>query len=117
MKFNLQYDRLQGVDPSLRENFVERVFAYARLRSLFSGHWKVGDLVGFHTAHKLLLMAHSQKAYQSLGRLVAEAKSLPRADPLVQISFPRSPRHGSGANLDSKSPQNHPQILLYGIWR
>jgi uncharacterized protein YbgA (DUF1722 family) len=67
-------------DPRLRENFVERVFAYARLRSLFSGHWKVGDLVAFQTAHKLLLMAHSPQAYQSLGRLVAEAKSVPRAE-------------------------------------
>jgi uncharacterized protein YbgA (DUF1722 family)/uncharacterized protein YbbK (DUF523 family) len=67
-------------DPRLRENFVERVFAYARLRSLFSGHWKVGDLVAFQTAHKLLLMAHSQRAYQSLGRLVAEAKSVPREE-------------------------------------
>jgi len=67
-------------DPRLRENFIERVFAYVRLRSLFSGHWKVGDLVVFHTAHKLLLMAHSPHAYQSLGRLVAEAKSVPRAE-------------------------------------
>jgi uncharacterized protein YbgA (DUF1722 family)/uncharacterized protein YbbK (DUF523 family) len=67
-------------DPRLRENFVERVFAYARLRSLFSGHWKVGDLVVFHTAHKLLLMAHSPHAYQSLGRLVAEARALLREE-------------------------------------
>lgn len=65
-------------DPHLRENFIERVFAYARLRSLFSGPWKIGDLVAFHTAHKLLLMAHSPRAYQSLGRLVAEASSVPR---------------------------------------
>ena len=67
-------------DPPLRENFIERVFAYARLRSLFSGHWKVGDLVAFHTAHKLLLMAHSPPAYQSMGRLVANARSVPRAE-------------------------------------
>jgi len=67
-------------DPRLRENFIERVFAFARLRSLFSGHWKVGDLVAFQTAHKLLLMAHSQRAYQSLGRLVAEVKSVPREE-------------------------------------
>ena len=67
-------------DPHLRENFIERVFAYARLRSLFSGRWKVGDLIAFHTAHKLLLMAHSPHAYQDLGRLVAEAKSVPRAE-------------------------------------
>ena len=28
--------------PRLRENFVERVFAYARLRGLFSGPWNAG---------------------------------------------------------------------------
>ena len=62
-------------DPRLRENFIERVFAYVRLQSLFSRHWTVGDLVAFHTAHKLLLMAHSPQAYQRLGRLVAETAS------------------------------------------
>jgi len=67
-------------DPHLRENFIERVFAYARLRSLFSGRWKMADLVAFHTAHKLLLMAHSPQAYQRLGRMVAEAKSIGRAE-------------------------------------
>ena len=61
-------------DPRLRENFVERVFAYARLRDLFSGPWDLGALVRFHTAHKLILMAHSPKAYQQLGRLVADAR-------------------------------------------
>jgi uncharacterized protein YbgA (DUF1722 family)/uncharacterized protein YbbK (DUF523 family) len=67
-------------DPRLRENFIERVFAYRRLRTLFAGRWKQGDLVAFHTAHKLLLMAHSPRAYASLGRLVAGGKSLPQAE-------------------------------------
>jgi uncharacterized protein YbgA (DUF1722 family)/uncharacterized protein YbbK (DUF523 family) len=66
-------------DPRLRENFIERVFAYHRLRSLFAGKWKLGDLVRFHTAHKLLLMAHSPRMYEDLGRLVAKARALPRA--------------------------------------
>jgi uncharacterized protein YbgA (DUF1722 family)/uncharacterized protein YbbK (DUF523 family) len=65
-------------DPRLRENFVERVFAYRRLRSLFSGRWTVGDLVSFHTVHKLQLLAHSPKEYRELGGLVAEAKRIPR---------------------------------------
>jgi uncharacterized protein YbgA (DUF1722 family)/uncharacterized protein YbbK (DUF523 family) len=60
-------------DPPLRENFIERVFAYQRLRRLFEGAWSVGDLVAFHTAHKLTLMAHSPVAYRDLGRLVANA--------------------------------------------
>jgi uncharacterized protein YbgA (DUF1722 family)/uncharacterized protein YbbK (DUF523 family) len=65
-------------DPRLRENFVERVFTYRRLRRLFEGGFKIADLVGFHTAHKLLVMAHSPKAYAELGRLVAGARSMPR---------------------------------------
>jgi uncharacterized protein YbgA (DUF1722 family)/uncharacterized protein YbbK (DUF523 family) len=67
-------------DPALRENFVERVFAYWRLRSLFVSRWNVGDLVAFHTAHKLILMAHSPAAYQHLGRMVARARTLPASD-------------------------------------
>ena len=65
-------------DPRLRENFVERVFGYWRLRRLFSSRWTVGTLVRFHTAHKLILMAHSPEAYRELGRLVAGARSVLR---------------------------------------
>lgn len=42
-------------DPRLRDNFVERVFAYRRLRSFFAGRWTVGGLVRFHTAHELVI--------------------------------------------------------------
>jgi uncharacterized protein YbgA (DUF1722 family) len=68
------------VDPVLRENFIERVFAYDRLRTLFDGRWTLKALVAFHTAHKMALLAHSTTAYQELGRLVASASSLPRAE-------------------------------------
>ena len=64
-------------DPRLRENFVERVFAYSRLRGLFRVRWTAGDVVRFHTAHKLILLAHSPQAYQRLGRLVARVRSVP----------------------------------------
>lgn len=65
-------------DPRIRDNFVERVFAYRRLRDLFENRWTAGSLVAFHTAHKLTLMAHSVGAYQQLGRLVAAARETPR---------------------------------------
>jgi uncharacterized protein YbgA (DUF1722 family) len=65
-------------DPHLRENFVERVFAYRRLHSFFSSRWTLGGVVQFHTAHKLVLMAHSPKAFSELGRFVANAKRLAR---------------------------------------
>jgi len=65
-------------DPGLRENFIERVFAYARLRALFGGGWTPGRVVAFHTAHKLQLMAHSPAAYRALGRSVAAISAAPR---------------------------------------
>lgn len=65
-------------DPRLRDNFVERVFAFRRLKDHFSGRWTVGTLVAFHTAHKLQLMAHSPEVYTELGRMVAGAKGVPR---------------------------------------
>jgi uncharacterized protein YbgA (DUF1722 family)/uncharacterized protein YbbK (DUF523 family) len=67
-------------DPGLRENFVERLFAYRRLKSRFAARWRLADLVAFHAAHKLLLMAHSPSAYARLGRLVARAKAHPREE-------------------------------------
>lgn len=67
-------------DPRLRDNFVERVFAYRRLRDLFASRWTAGALVRFHTAHKLTLMAHSIQAYRTLGQLVARAKTESRSE-------------------------------------
>ena len=61
-------------DPALRERFVERIFAYRRLKSFFEERFSVGGLVAFHTAHKLQLLAHSEKHYRELGRIVAGAK-------------------------------------------
>lgn len=58
-------------DPTLRENFIERVFAYHRWKRLVVERRVMGKLVEFHTAHKLTLMAHSPKAQRELGRIVA----------------------------------------------
>ena len=67
-------------DPRLRENFVERVFAYRRMRTFFSTRWRVGGLVAFHGSHKLQLLAHSPKASAAVGRLVDNAHSIERAE-------------------------------------
>ncbi len=66
-------------DAGLREAFVERVFAAARLRSLLGGPWEPRDLVGFHARHKLQLLAHDPSRYAEAGRVVATAGSSPRA--------------------------------------
>jgi uncharacterized protein YbgA (DUF1722 family)/uncharacterized protein YbbK (DUF523 family) len=60
-------------DMPLRENFLERVFAYYRWTRMLDEEPTPGGLVKFHTAHKLTLMAHSPKHYTEMGRLVADA--------------------------------------------
>jgi uncharacterized protein YbgA (DUF1722 family)/uncharacterized protein YbbK (DUF523 family) len=67
-------------DPELRENFIERVFAYARLRALFRSRFSPARVIAFHTAHKLQLMAHSPAAYRELGRRVAGISRAPRRE-------------------------------------
>ena len=61
-------------DPSLRDNFIERIFAYRRWQQLQTSGIDVGALVEFHSAHKLQLMSHGAVYYRALGRLIAEAK-------------------------------------------
>jgi uncharacterized protein YbgA (DUF1722 family) len=60
-------------DLALRENFIERIFAYYRWTQMLDEEPTPGGLVKFHTAHKLTLMAHSPKHYTEMGRLVADA--------------------------------------------
>ncbi len=66
-------------DAGLREAFVERVFAAARLRLLVGVPCEPRDLVGFHARHKLQLLAHDPSRYAEAGRVVAAAGSSPRA--------------------------------------
>ena len=60
-------------DMTLRENFIERVFAYYRWTKMLAQEPTLGGLVKFYAAHKLTLMAHSPKHYTEMGRQVADA--------------------------------------------
>jgi uncharacterized protein YbgA (DUF1722 family)/uncharacterized protein YbbK (DUF523 family) len=64
-------------DPKLRENFVERIFTLKRWREVLAKKESRGNLVDFHTQHKLLILSHSPKHYQIMGKLVAQAKNIP----------------------------------------
>jgi uncharacterized protein YbgA (DUF1722 family) len=64
-------------DPKLRENFIERIFTLKRWREVLIKKESRGNLVDFHTQHKLLILSHSPKQYQTMGKLVARAKGLP----------------------------------------
>ena len=64
-------------DPDLRENFIERIFALRRWRESLKNTKGKGSLLHFHTAHKLLILSHSTKHYQIMGKLVADQKKIP----------------------------------------
>ena len=67
-------------DPGLRENFIERIFVYRRWQAYLSDDGTVGGLVAFHTEHKYLILAHSQKHYSALGKMVAGAKKMQKKE-------------------------------------
>jgi uncharacterized protein YbgA (DUF1722 family)/uncharacterized protein YbbK (DUF523 family) len=95
-------------DARLRDNFVERVFAYARLRAFWKGRWTLGGLVDFHTAHKMALLAHSTDGYRALGRLVGLGRSLARAELRERYET------GFMATLSRPStPGRHANVLLH----
>ena len=70
-------------DAHIRENFIERIFIYHRLRKLFeldgeAINWQANQVIQFHSRHKLQLMAHCNQSYRELGRLVANIKTIDR---------------------------------------
>lgn len=69
-------------DPELRENFIEAVFVYRHWRTMLAAP-TVAGLVDFHTTHKLLLRAHSEKYYRELGQIVAGAGEVPLEELVV----------------------------------
>lgn len=67
-------------DPKIRENFIERIFSLKRWREVLTRKESRGNLVDFHTKQKLLILSHSPKHYQMMGKLVAKAKDLSLKD-------------------------------------
>lgn len=61
-------------DSGLRENFIETIFVLQRWREAIKER-KVGNLVGFHSRHKYILMAHSNEKLKLLGKLIARSGS------------------------------------------
>lgn len=95
-------------DMHLRENFIDRVFAYYRWTHLLEENPTPGGLVKFHTAHKLTLMAHNPARYQEMGRLVAQAGSTPWEKLATQ--YGRLLMDGLG---EVTSPGKHTNVLQH----
>jgi len=85
-------------DAGLREAFVERVFAAARLRALLSREREPRDLVEFHARHKLQLLAHDPARYRSLGQVVAGAGSAADYGELFLAALAGRATRGRNAN-------------------
>ena len=83
-------------DPRLRENFIERIFAYWRWTEFLASRPRRADLVRFHTEHKLSVRSHGEKPYRELGRLVADGKSVPRAQLRQRHTTQRRRNKGRG---------------------
>lgn len=60
-------------DPTLRENFIQRVSVFMRWKNTLKTGRSVRTLTEFHTDHKLLIMSHSIPHYRRLGKLAAGA--------------------------------------------
>jgi uncharacterized protein YbgA (DUF1722 family) len=67
-------------NPNIRQNFIERIFTLKRWREALAKKGNRGEIVNFHTKHKLLILSHSTRYYQVMGKLVASAKALPVKD-------------------------------------
>jgi len=63
-------------DPKLREGFVESIFALKRWREVRGRKMSGGNLVDFHSEHKLLILSHSPRHQTVMGKLVAQAKTI-----------------------------------------
>ena len=58
-------------DPVLKENFIQRVFAYHDWQQLEKEGLKISKLLDFHSRYKYTLMAHSSDLRVKLGRMLA----------------------------------------------
>jgi len=97
-------------DPDLRENFLERVFAYRRWQEMTTSSLTAARLIEFHTTHKLTLMAHNVDAYRRLGRLVAGANRRTAKD--------LSARYIRGfmeALAQPTTPKRHANVLMHAM--
>jgi uncharacterized protein YbgA (DUF1722 family)/uncharacterized protein YbbK (DUF523 family) len=97
-------------DANLRENFIERVFAFARWKEALGRGMTARELIDFHTRHKLLLMAHDPEAYRGLGKLTAEAG---RRDP--DELFREYTGEFLRAMAKRATPAKHGNVLMHAM--
>lgn len=63
-------------DAHLRENFIQRVYIYARWKTLLTQPLAISGLQAFHARHKYIFMSHNQIETKELGALLTKHKEL-----------------------------------------
>lgn len=99
-------------DMGLRENFIERLFAMRRWRSVKAVEPKgiVRALVDFHSREKLNIMAHSPKHATTMGKLVAEARRFPPGE--LQDRYESLFMHALSLRA---TPKKHANVLAHAM--
>jgi uncharacterized protein YbgA (DUF1722 family)/uncharacterized protein YbbK (DUF523 family) len=67
-------------DADLRDNFITRVYVYARWKALVAGGLSKSELIEFHAGHKYLVMSHSTMVYKQLGRMLSDLSQVSLAE-------------------------------------
>lgn len=60
-------------DPRLRENFIQRVYIYARWQEMEHDGFSLAGLQAFHAQHKYIFMSHNQNLGRTLGFSLANS--------------------------------------------
>ncbi len=60
-------------DAQLRENFIQRVFIYARWQMMEQEGFTLSGLQAFHAQHKYIFMSHNQRLGRELGASLANS--------------------------------------------
>ena len=60
-------------DPRLRENFIQRVYIYARWQKMEHEGFTLAGLQAFHAQHKYIFMSHNQNLGRTLGASLANS--------------------------------------------
>ena len=95
-------------DPVIRENFIVRVFCFNRLQTFLKERFTMGALVSFHTKHKFLILSHSKKQYDAMGKLVANAKKIKTAELKTRYS-----KLFMAALTYKSTPKKNTDVLLH----
>jgi uncharacterized protein YbgA (DUF1722 family)/uncharacterized protein YbbK (DUF523 family) len=97
-------------DPILRENFIERIFTFKRWREIRAEKEGRGNLVNFHTRHKMLILAHSLQHHRTMGKLVAQTKGTP-----LKSLFEQYQRLLMEALKLKTTPKKNTNVLMHAL--